>query len=683
MSGVVTANESGRRRWRRSLAMLLAGLLLAAAQPRLGAQEADTQELDARLDQKITLDVSSTKLSDVCARITGMTGVAVKAGESSREWRVSERLVAIHAKDIRLGSLLDELSRLLGFRMSRAKKDGEFTYLFWQDRNSKNLEADLLNSQNAEASERAADMRESTLSAARDALAMSESEALAGRDKDPWLAYLGGTVPGRAFAGLLGTIEKNAPIERDLMLRGKRATIDLANLPPEAAQFCRQMVEGGFIEAEVKKSNQQSVFQNIMPKRVTVLGSEMIGEQSANLIGLGGMVVVLGEAPGADAQPPGLPGMAGPFGRGIPVAIMPLARPDSMMGKAFGRMLFAVDGGASVEEANKQLVTEFSNPEVIAEAMARPSATAATPPNDPQWTREVELGEVQAGAEMEQLFSGQISGKSVSFSAISEALGKPVVAECFRSMMPVALFLGPGKQPAYRLLAALEKAGYECEMGAVALRVRPADWALRRSCEISGSFLKYYKDLLEKQQEFTLDQIASITAALTDRQIQNSLLGDPDLAPALASALAGPFGGRDVLRLYGSLSSSQKKALTADAGLPFTSLVSKQWDLMSGILADYAGGVEITGGTLRLDTSDPLKANRDKMPAMSQVQFAQFKIALQLPGEELARNIGISVTYPTKEQIKAIRDASKAAREQMEKARKEGEKKGAKQPAPR
>lgn len=676
MSGRVTTNGCGRRRWRRCfLALLLAASLLAAGHLPLCAQDVDTPEPDTRLEQKITLDVSSTKLADVCAKISEMTGVAVKAGESDREWRVSERLVTIHASDMRLGSLLDELSRLLGFRLSRAKKDGQFAYLFWQDRNSKNLEADLLNSQNAEAAERAADMRENTLSAARDALAMNESGALAERDKNPWLAYLGGTIPGRAYAALLGSIEKHAPIERDLMLRGKRATIDLANLPPEAAQFCRQMMEGGFIGAEIKKRDQQSVFQSVVPKRITVLGSEMMGEQSAGLIGFGGLVIVLGEAPGAEGQPAASDAIASPFGRGVPLAIMPLASTDSVMGKAFGRMLFAVDEGASMEDANKQLVTEFSNPAVFAEALARPSATAASLPNDPLWTREVDLGDVEFGAEMEQLLSGQNRGKSVSFSAISEALGKPVVAESFRSMMPVSLFLTPGKQPAYRLLVALEKAGYEWQMGAAALRVRPADWALQRSCEIPESFLKHYRDLLDKQQELTLDQIAAMTAALTDRQIQNNLLGDPDLSPAVASALASPFGGRDALRLYGSLAPAQKKALTTGAGLPFSSLDGKQWDLMSGILADYAGGVEIADGTVRLDTADPLKANRDKMPAMSQVQFAQFKIAVQVPDEEAARDIGISVMYPTKEQIKAIRDATKAAREQMEKARKEREKK--------
>lgn len=671
--------------WTSVFALLLAVPMIWATAGGAVAQTDGAREPDPRLDQKVTLEVGKTKLMDVAAKLTDMTGVTVKAGENDREWRVRERLVTIQARDMPLGSLLTELSRLLGFRLSRGQADGKFTYLFWQDRNAKNLEADMLNSQNAEAAERAMKMRQSTFAAAKSAASLTQAQALAQKEKSPWIAYLGGTAAGRAFCGLLDDIEANAPVERDLMLRGKRASIDLDHLSPAAGASAGEMVRSGFIASMVRKQTEgkEDPFSKMTARRISVMGSDMLGDQAAGLIGLGGIMMIMGEPNDPEEQKKIGETDFSPLGRGVPMAMMPLVQPDSMMGRAFGKMMFALDAGTSMEDANKQLMTEFSNPDVLSQWLAKPSNTETAPPENPAWGREIELPETATKLDLEAIFTGKGGGESEAFGAVSKALGIPVLAESFRNSLPLSVYLNKGKQKAHQVLVALEKAGYNWEVSRDALRVRPTDWALQRSNEIPESFLKYYKDILEKQQEFTFNQIADIAAALTDRQIQNSLMGDPELAGALATTFSNPFGGRDLLRVYASLSNAQKEALRSDAGLPFSSFDNKQWDLLSGVLADMIGGIEMADGSVRLVDTDPFKGEGGKAPPMAQIKMTQFKISVSVPGEENPREVSASVMYPTKEQIKAIRDAQKAAREAMEKAAKDREDKNKTPAAPK
>jgi len=74
---------------------------------------------------------------------------------------------------------------------------------------------------------------------------MTAEEALKQKDTYPWLAYLGGTQAGRAFAQLLAGIASQLPTERELMLRGRPVVIPLALLPLELQQAAATAATGG------------------------------------------------------------------------------------------------------------------------------------------------------------------------------------------------------------------------------------------------------------------------------------------------------------------------------------------------------------------------------------------------------------------------------------------------------
>ncbi|MCX6376470.1 MAG: hypothetical protein NTU88_10640, partial [Armatimonadetes bacterium] len=273
-----------------------------------------------------------------------------------------------------------------------------------------------------------------------------------------------------------------------------------------------------------------------------------------------------------------------------------------------------------------------NNPEFIAGALAQDSPTEKNPPTDPELTREVEIKDVLNGAGG-RAFVGNDSEKNQGkiLAEISRAMGGPLLKESFDTeMAPIGLYIHPGKQPLYKVLIALEKAGSIWNMDDGVLRIRPSNWALLRSYEIPESFTIRYKDLLDKYGELTLDDIAGIASSLTDGQIQHALAQASDLQPAVECITQGRSATREVLRLYASLTEEQKTALDGDAGLPFSQLTNAQWDRLSVVLDDRLGGLYIQDGSIRLM---PQAEKEIKAGELSR----KFEITAQVSGEKAAK----------------------------------------------
>ena len=198
------------------------GAVLAVVVSGACADIAKFDPADKRLDKKVTLAVNHVKLEEVAKNLSEQSGITIKAGAGTRDWKVREQKVSIHGRDVPLSKALDQVTKLLGYCLSREGKEGEWTYIIWQDKKGRDLEAEMLNAQREEAAQRVAKSRQGTIDLAKDALGMSPEEAMKQRDKNPVLAYMGGTKTGRGFAGFLSYFQANFPTEYDLMLRGKR-----------------------------------------------------------------------------------------------------------------------------------------------------------------------------------------------------------------------------------------------------------------------------------------------------------------------------------------------------------------------------------------------------------------------------------------------------------------------------
>jgi len=66
----------------------------------------------------------------------------------------------------------------------------------------------------------------------------------------------------------------------------------------------------------------------------------------------------------------------------------------------------------------------------------------------------------------------KLQDQSKMMEEIARASQESVLLESYRTMMPISLFVKPGKQPYYRVLIAAEQAGYTWELGDGTLRMR-------------------------------------------------------------------------------------------------------------------------------------------------------------------------------------------------------------------
>ena len=619
---------------------LLYPALILLAISGVSANVSESLTSDPRLEKKVTLEVNHVKLEEVAESLSKQSGVDIKAGTGKRDWKVRERKVTIHAKDIPLAQILEEIPKLVGFHLSRQGKEGEWNYLIWQDQKGRLLEEEMLIASKEAYARRARDVRQGALDAAAEALTMTPEEALKRRDKEPLAAFLGGTGAGRGFAQILSSLRSNFPTEYELMMRGKRVTIPISSFPP-GLEGALADIMAGKLPTWMDEDDQAQ----LVPHELVIEAMRGPDSDLNAMLGLGGLAFLYAR-PG-DQQ----------TGDGVRAGLLPMSSLDSKIGNLFGRHLLNLEEGMDPEEARK-INDEVETPEGLADLMARKSPTEENPPTDPELLREIEIlevmGAIQSGAQSPKLMEDQ--GKMMG--EIARAAKIAVLLESYASMVPVSGFIKKGKQPFYHILVAAEKAGCVWELGEGTLRIRPDDWAIHRSKEISESFLNHYKALIEKNGELTLDDLAMIVVALSDAQIETTLANDPDLGGIL-TMVTRDREHRDVLRAYGLMNPYQKSLLTSENGLPFAQLTDRQWGYLEEIITDRLGGVHIIDGSIRI------------APQKDEPGVEVFQLKIHTPNEE-PRLVKISVNVPTKVFIKQMQDQRKKDQEAMEKAAKDG-----------
>ncbi len=628
---------------------------------------------DPRLDKKITLEVSDTKLEDVAKSLTEQTGIIVTAGTGTRDWKVREQKVSIQAKNVPLGTALDQIGKLLSYCVSREGKDKEWTYVIWQDKKGRDLEAEMLNSQREEAAQRVVRSRQGTVDLANDALSMSPEEAMKQRDKNPVLAYMGGTKTGRGFSSFLSYFQSNFPTEYDLMLRGKNVYVPLSGLPANMQQATKDMLSGGMATAlsdALKNESKGGGVPVLTPYQILFQPASDQSGQEVESLGFGGLTFLTGLGP--DGQTYNTQ-----FGGGIPMSAFALTDPDSALGKLIADGLISVEDGKSLDDLNKDLDAKVNNDPNFAEtALAHDSPTEKNLPTDPELTREVEIKDI-LGGKTKASFTNRDSDKyqTKMLAEISRATGYSVLKESLDGETVVlGLFVHPGKQPLYKVLIGIEKAGCIWAKDDGALRMRPSNWALLRSYAIPSSFMAHYKDLLNTKGELTLDDVAGIATGLTDGQIDKTFLRDQDLS-FLGNALSGREGNgpRTLLRFYASLTPEQKAGIAVEPGLSFSQLTDQQWDLLSEYVSDQFGGMYVTDGSVFLK---PQNETEIKIGSQSRA----FEFAVHIQNQKDPKTTAQALYMPGKKQIAEMRDARKKAEEAAKAA--EQSKPAQEQPAP-
>jgi hypothetical protein len=173
------------------------------------------------------------------------------------------------------------------------------------------------------------------------------------------------------------------------------------------------------------------------------------------------------------------------------------------------------------------------------------------------------------------------------------------VVEYYPENLPLGMFLPATKQPLYKVLDSLQMAKLTWEYGGGVVRIRPTDWAVQRSYDVPESFLETYRKILKDKGYFDLDDLAAVSASLTDGQIQHRFIADKEIGLA-GSGLISLGSGRTLLRLYGELTPDQKAQMKSPDGLTFDRLNESQWQRVATVIQEDDEGAEIGAGRIQL-----------------------------------------------------------------------------------
>jgi hypothetical protein len=106
----------------------------------VAAYKREAAVIDSRLFRKVTLALKGTALSDLCDHLRAETGIALVAGQS-----VADEKVTLFCKETPLRDVMRQLSRPFGYAWLRSGNAGEYKYELTQDLRSQLMEEELRN----------------------------------------------------------------------------------------------------------------------------------------------------------------------------------------------------------------------------------------------------------------------------------------------------------------------------------------------------------------------------------------------------------------------------------------------------------------------------------------------------------------------------------------------------------
>jgi hypothetical protein len=549
--------------------------------------------------------------------------------------------------DLPLGVALRQLAGTLHFSLYRWNKPKEPEYYIWQDLKMRNYEEAIRSSQREQREKEIRTFRQKAMDEAQKALDMKPEEALKLKESNPWLAYIGGTETGRAYAQLLLGLPPEA---KELMLRGLIVSLPLADLAPELEKAAKQLMQGSWIAYWVGDD-----ITHMDPPTHLVFTPETGSSDS----GMRGNLIV-----GTYERKEGTTWVGSPgddLGDLCKCGEMILNNANSPDAHEEGEKMFRLEAG----ETWDQIMAEDSKKTPLAKLAKLEQIQSKMAPNEQDLlvtVRPEKPDEINKDADILTRILDQITLQT-KLSIVMEyhdIFDRP--NEPFKGIRPT------DTQPLYKILALLEVVGFEWEYHEHVISLRPKDWAIQRSYDISESFLATYRDKLKKEGFFDLDTIANIASSLTDGQIDHRYVKDLTLMPTYFD-----LESRSPLRFYGSLSTKQKTLLKSSAGLPFEALNDQQWQLLTTMIGFQVGEKDIQSGMVRLPApreiwprDDKGKELRGKIP-----DALLYNLVMEITGDEQSQPITIKreMSVQSKQSLDEFHAAHVETLEQWKKER--------------
>lgn len=503
----------------------------------------DADKPDSRLEQKITYSAKQKAVSAILADLTKQTGVTLKAGINEKDWQVRDRKMNIFAKDTQLKDIMDSISRVMKFMWASGGKGDTRTYRLFMDRKTLlDAESQRMREEERQAKE-AAEKRKNMLKEYGSLDNLSKEDLAKLKEERPleYIAVTSGIGPS------LKPLFEEVPMALEAIVSGTSLTMNGSQMSPK--------VQNGLLQASVGTANLMESFgvkDMAVPDdmaanmdKVTVTFNKNIEQMNSSL----GAGVELGEMS---------------LSYGGKNYDFPLLDPTSKFANFIGRMIIkSKEEGRPINELDVDMQAEVL--EFVTDAMKALGGEAAPKhPDDSALDVKVKLN-----YKGKRLYDCE--------KALHEVSSFAIVSDSFGSSNAVG---GVANGSEMKIKDVLEKIGtfynYNWEKRGNTLELRDRKWYHKRAVQIPDAWLDAWKKTLKETGTLDLGDLAQI-AALSAEQIDMNISSDEDLSRCGIQWRV--LNSRDLLKLYATLTDSQRAAIFIENGLNLRTLTADQWAL--------------------------------------------------------------------------------------------------------
>lgn len=499
---------------------------------------------DTRLDQKVTFDAEGDTVSSVLDKLATTTGVTMTAGLDSKDWFVQDRKVIVHVTDMKLSDLMQNLSTILRFHWSKGMADGKPTYKLWQDKTELAEEESLRNAGDTAASQESRDKRENAIADMVNLGSLSSADAATLKASDPWRYVLATEPLGRDVADLMNKL----PEARSAVVQGTVASFPVVELSPQMQETVRRIAQSyDSLTKSIGASEDHTALLGKFDKLQVTINRRVPGISSADALMNSSMLGRITIGSGTDSFD------------------IPLFDPSSAIGKALGKAIISLKGGAAKDLVGKQLEADMT---AAQQAAAQPTqAVARDISSDPSLKAKVQIFKDPATATL------PIVLKSLAMNS-----GKNVFSDYFPGAAPV---IQGGEKTLGEQLEAIRMAyGSNWTKSGNTVTFSDKDWFTKRTWAVPELWMKYWAERGKLNSGFLIDDMVQI-GNLRDEQIDHTIMGDATMVRLGAGEAAR---NRQLLRFYASLAPDQVNQMNAGK-LEAGSLSDGQWSLLKLALA--------------------------------------------------------------------------------------------------
>jgi len=524
-------------------------LLLPAAVAALcvgcfAAQQSDSEIIakddDARLEQKVTLSADGITVYNVLDQLTSSTRVTMTAGLDGDDWTVRDRKVIVRVADMKLADLMQQLSSTLHFRWSPGMADGKPTYRLWQDKKARDEEESLRSSEDSAQSAQAREKRDNALADMVNLGSLNTADAGNLKATDPWRYVLATEPLGRDVASLMSDF----PDARSAFVQGTEASFPVLELGPALQDTVRRIAESyDSLTKSIGNTEDHSALLarfdklQITINRRTPDAGDIVSRSMLGRITIGS---------GADSFD------------------IPMFDPSSAIGKALGKAIISLKGGASKDQVGAQLQSDMAAAVKVSES-SQSSARDIT--SDPALRIKIKLFNTATTAFL-----------PMTLKALASAAKLNVISDYFPSP---ATPVDGGEKTLGEQLEMIRKAyGSNWTKAGNVLVFRDKDWFTKRAWAVPDVWMKYWADRGKLNNGLLIEDLAQI-GNLRDEQIDRTVMTDPTMARLGAGEAAR---NRQILRFYSALGADQRKRMT-EGQLDANSLSDDQWSMLKTALA--------------------------------------------------------------------------------------------------